>query len=65
MGLNVLRSMTSRDVIARFYKLVEQRGAPQFIKSDNGPGFVVKAARKWIRGFKALQGSRLLVESLS
>ena len=42
--------MTSRDIIARFSKLVEQRGARQFIKSDNGPGFVVKAARKNMSG---------------
>jgi len=56
MSLNVARSMTSGDVIAQLDKLVEQRGTPQFIRSDNGPEFVAKAVRKWIkdRGFETL-----------
>jgi len=56
MSLEVARSMTSGDVIAQLDKLVEHRGAPQFIRSDNGPEFVATAVRKWIkdRGFKTL-----------
>jgi putative transposase len=56
MSLEVARSMTAKDVVAQLEKLVEQRGAPQFIRSDNGPEFVAEAVRKWIknRGFKTL-----------
>ena len=33
---------------------MEQRGVPEFIRSDNGPEFVAKAVMDWIskRGFK-------------
>jgi len=56
MSLNVARSMTAEAVIEQLNKLVEQRGSPQFIRSDNGPEFVAKAVQKWIqdRGFKTL-----------
>lgn len=56
MSLEVARSMTAKDVVAQLEKLVEHRGAPQFIRSDNGPEFVTEAVRKWIknRGFKTL-----------
>lgn len=56
MSLEVARSMTAKDVVAQLEKLVEHRGAPQFIRSDNGPEFVAEAVRKWIknRGFKTL-----------
>jgi len=45
--------MTAQDDIAQLERLVVQRGIPQFIRSDNGPGFVAKAVQKWIadRGF--------------
>jgi len=56
MSLSVARSMTARDIIDQLNKLVEQRGVPQFIRSDNGPEFVAKAVQKWIknRGFETL-----------
>ena len=56
MSLGVARSMTAQDVIAQLDSLVEQRGIPQFIRSDNGPEFVAKAVQKWIkdRGFETL-----------
>ena len=48
--------MSARDVTEQLDKLVEQRGIPQFIRSDNGPEFVAKAEKKWIgeRGFETL-----------
>ena len=54
LSLDVARSMTALDVIAQLDKLVEQRGVPEFIRSDNGPEFVAKAIRDWIaaKGFK-------------
>lgn len=56
MSLGVARSMTAEDVIAQLDSLVVQLGIPQFIRSDNGPGFVAKAVQKWIndRGFETL-----------
>ena len=37
-------------------RLVEERGAPEYIRSDNGPEFVSKVVCEWIekRGFKTL-----------
>ena len=56
ISLDVARSMTAQDVIAQLDRLVEQRGAPQFIRSDNGAEFVAKEVQKWIknRGFETL-----------
>lgn len=56
LSLEVARSMTAADVIATLDKLVAQRGAPGFIRSDNGPEFVANAVRGWIadKGFKTL-----------
>ena len=54
LSLEVERSMTAEDVIKQLNQLVERRGMPEFIRSDNGPEFVAKAVVKWIedRGFK-------------
>jgi len=56
LSLEVERSMTSGDVIGILDELVAQRGAPEFIRSDNGPEFVAKAVKDWIteKGFKTL-----------
>ncbi len=54
MSLDAERSMKAQDVLDQLDKLVEQRGMPEFIRSDNGPEFIAKAIVKWIadRGFK-------------
>lgn len=56
LSLEVERSMTSSDVIETLDRLVAQRGAPEFIRSDNGPEFIATAVRNWIaqKGFKTL-----------
>jgi len=43
-------------VIETLDQLVAQRGAPEFIRSDNGPEFVANAVKDWIaeKGFKTL-----------
>jgi putative transposase len=43
-------------VIAILQRLVEERGAPEFIRSDNGPEFIAQAVRSWLaeKGMKTL-----------
>jgi transposase InsO family protein len=59
MSLEVERAMTSGDVIGILDEFVAQRGAPEFIRSDNGPEFVAKAVKDWImeNGFKSYSSS--------
>jgi putative transposase len=42
------RFLNSRDVIRVLDQLVESRGHPAIIKSDNGPEFVAKCIEEWI-----------------
>ncbi|RYZ74489.1 MAG: transposase [Proteobacteria bacterium] len=55
LSIEVARSITAADVVRDLARLVRERGAPEFIRSDNGPKFVAKAVRKWIeeKGFKS------------
>ena len=46
LALEVDRSITSTDVIEVLDRLVVERGAPAFIRSDNGPEFVAEAVRR-------------------
>jgi len=45
LALEVDRSITSTDVIDVLDRLIGERGAPTFIRSDNGPEFVADAVR--------------------
>ena len=56
LGLEVEHTMGAREVVGILEKLVAERGAPQFIRSDNGPEFVAREVREWIqsKGFKTL-----------
>ena len=56
LALEVERRMTARDVIRVLEGLVAERGAPAFIRSDNGPEFIARAVQEWIaeRGFGTL-----------
>jgi transposase InsO family protein len=42
------RSIKSRDVIEVLEYLVSVRGAPGFIRSDNGPEFIANAIKDWL-----------------
>ena len=46
LALEVRRSITSTDVLDVLDRLIAQRGAPTFIRSDNGPEFVAEAVRR-------------------
>jgi transposase InsO family protein len=43
--LEVGRSITSTDIVDVLDRLIGKRGAPSFIRSDNGPEFVANAVR--------------------
>jgi len=46
--LDVRRSFTSEDVLARLADLFIFRGIPDYIRSDNGPEFIAKDLRRWL-----------------
>ena len=46
--IRVKRKLNSTDVIDALTDLFILRGAPGFIRSDNGPEFVAQAVRDWI-----------------
>ena len=48
LAIGVARSITSQDVIQTLRYLFEVRGAPEHIRSDNGPEFIAKALRDWL-----------------
>jgi putative transposase len=48
LAIEVERSITSREVIETLRYLFEVRGAPKFIRSDNGPEFIAKGLRDWL-----------------
>jgi len=48
LAIRVKRKLNSTDVIDALTDLFILRGAPGFIRSDNGPEFVAQAVRDWI-----------------
>ena len=48
LAIRVKRKLNSTDVIDALTDLFILRGAPGFIRSDNGPEFVALAVRNWI-----------------
>jgi len=41
------RSLTSVHVVAQVQRVVQRRGAPVYIRSDNGPEFIAQAIQDW------------------
>ena len=48
LAIRVRRKLRSFDVLETLARVIKLRGAPMFIRSDNGPEFVSKALRKWL-----------------
>jgi putative transposase len=48
LAIDVGRHMTSDDVLDRLVQLFVDRGAPAYLRSDNGPEFIAKAVREWL-----------------
>lgn len=48
LTIEVERNMTAQDVMATLRYLFELRGAPAYLRSDNGPEFIAQAVRAWL-----------------
>jgi len=48
LAIEVGRTFTARDVILTLQYLFAVRGAPEHVRSDNGPEFVAKEIRRWL-----------------
>ena len=48
LAIEVERRLTAAEVVATLTYLFELRGAPAFVRSDNGPEFVARAVRSWL-----------------
>ena len=48
LTIDVERSITAKDVIAILEYLFAIRGAPAYIRSDNGPEFIADAIKQWL-----------------
>lgn len=49
LALSVARHIKALDVIDVLSELMLERGAPQFLRSDNGPEFVATVLRNWLK----------------
>ena len=57
LAIEVARSFAARDVILTLQDLFAVRGAPEHVRSDNGPEFVAQEVQQWL--------SRAAVRTLS
>ncbi len=48
LTIDVARRLTSDDVLGTLTQLFVQRGAPRYLRSDNGPEFTARAIRAWL-----------------
>ena len=48
LAIEVGRTFTARDVMATLQYLFAVRGAPEHLRSDNGPEFVAKEIQRWL-----------------
>lgn len=48
LAIRVKRKLNSTDVLETLADVMICRGAPEYIRSDNGPEFIALALRKWI-----------------
>jgi putative transposase len=48
LAIDVAASIRSERVVAVLARLVAARGAPTFLRSDNGPEFVADVVQRWL-----------------
>jgi len=49
LAAEVGRTFTSRDVMLTLQYLFAVRGAPEYVRSDNGPEFIAKELQRWLK----------------
>ena len=49
LTVEVARHFKASDVVETLAALFKGRGAPRFIRSDNGPEFIAKAVKQWLK----------------
>ncbi len=49
LKIHVARKITAHDVIEHLAELFIAHGTPDYIRSDNGPEFIAKSVRGWLR----------------
>ena len=56
LSVAVCSKMSANDVLDALYSLFMKHGKPEFIRSDNGPEFVVAQLGEWLQrvGIKSL-----------
>ncbi len=56
LAIHVARQIRSKEVIEVVDRLIRKRGAPEHLRSDNGPEFVARALQGWLlaKGVKTL-----------
>ncbi len=52
LTVEVARHLTARDVIRVLDRLFKERGAPHYLRSDNGPEFIACAVKEWLADSK-------------
>jgi putative transposase len=62
LSIDVERSITAEDVVTTLTSLFCSRGEPIFLRSDNGPEFIPKAVKQWL---KASEVETLYIEPRS
>jgi putative transposase len=48
LTVEVERRFTAQDVVRTLDRLFKEHGAPEYIRSDNGPEFVATAVKQWL-----------------
>jgi len=48
LTLHTERSITAEEVVDTLRRLFIERGAPEYIRSDNGPEFIAAAVKRWL-----------------
>ena len=48
LAIKVDKSIKAKDVICTLVDLFSERGAPMYLRSDNGPEFIEKTLKRWL-----------------
>lgn len=48
LAIKVDKSIKAKDVICTLLDLFSKRGAPMYLRSDNGPEFIEKSLKRWL-----------------